>query len=181
MKTSGCPSNDGVALRHRDPPHDAAAWAMDHVLHLHRFHDQELLALADCVALAHVERSTIVPCIGARDRDGASGPSPVGAMPNAGAASRTGAARRGLRLAMVSTASGSLVSIFAPAGARCRSGSKYSRRWRRASRRRQLRDLAPPQSPCGRDGRRSRDASAASAEIRGWSRRPRSGTRTSAR
>ena len=44
--------------------------ARDHVLHLHRFHDEELLARADRVALAHVERNDR-PLHRRGDRDGA--------------------------------------------------------------------------------------------------------------
>ena len=34
----------GVARRHRQPAHDAADIGGDHMLHLHRFHDEERLA-----------------------------------------------------------------------------------------------------------------------------------------
>ncbi len=47
---------DRVALGDRDlPPHPAGMCA-DDVLHLHRFHYEELLALAHQFALAHVDR-----------------------------------------------------------------------------------------------------------------------------
>src|SRR5579872_7507558 len=46
-----------VAFRHGDLPYDAADVRADDVLHLHRFHDEDLLARVDFVALRHIERN----------------------------------------------------------------------------------------------------------------------------
>ena len=45
----------GIADRDVDPAHDAGGGGGDFVLHFHRFHDQQQLALADCFALLHVQ------------------------------------------------------------------------------------------------------------------------------
>ena len=47
---------DRVAGRHADPANDAVERRGDHVLHLHRFHDEERLAGANRVAFARLRR-----------------------------------------------------------------------------------------------------------------------------
>ena len=51
------PFENRVAFGHRDPPHDSALVGRDDVLHLHRFHDEELLAAMHAVAFAHIDRN----------------------------------------------------------------------------------------------------------------------------
>ena len=49
------PFEDRVAFGHRDAPHDSALVGRDDVLHLHRFHHEQLLAAMHAVAFAHVD------------------------------------------------------------------------------------------------------------------------------
>ena len=46
---------DGIAGRDGEPAHEPAERRRDDVLHLHRFHDEQLLAFADEVAFGHVD------------------------------------------------------------------------------------------------------------------------------
>jgi len=50
------PLVDRIAARYGEPLHHAARLGRDHVLHLHRFHDQQRLTGGDELASAHVDR-----------------------------------------------------------------------------------------------------------------------------
>ncbi len=56
-KRQRMPLKDRVAFGNRDPPHDSAPVGRDDVLHLHRFHHEQLLPAMHPVAFAHIDRN----------------------------------------------------------------------------------------------------------------------------
>ena len=51
------PLEHRIAFVHSDRPYDPADLRVDDVLHLHRFHNEKLLAAMNAVALGHIERN----------------------------------------------------------------------------------------------------------------------------
>ncbi len=73
-RPAGVPSNTASPADTRQRLHDAAGRGRDHVLHLHRFHDEQLLALRGRLA----PTSTSIAMIGALQRRAAAATAAVG-------------------------------------------------------------------------------------------------------
>ena len=186
---------DRVALGDRDLPHDPAGMRADDVFHLHRFHHEELLALANQFALAHVDGDDR-SLHRRRDRDRVFRSGDFVMRRGAGRAAPTAAAARRIGRALAVAQHRQRIDRvdFGPGqlpGARRALGSARGDGLSRVGRvgeeepamsgircGDQLARCAPRRSACRAGSQRNRDAAAGSGEIRCWSRRLRSETRT---